>query len=250
MSRSTKWYGWKPSIPDNRDLLFKNLKVNIPAKLPTKVDLSSNCSPVDNQGNLGSCTAHALSGAIEYNEIINKKFIDVSRLFIYYNERVLEHSVQSDSGAQLRDGIASLAKCGVCTETTLPYIISKFTMKPPMSAYKEALQRKITSYHRVLNLQEMKEALAGGLPFVFGFSVYDGFESPTVAKTGLVQLPTVNEGLVGGHAVLAVGYDDTSRRILVRNSWGVDWGLKGYFTLPYEYISNPNLADDFWVIVK
>src|SRR6185369_17362729 len=104
------------------------------------------------------------------------------------------------------------------------------------------------SYHRILTLQQMKQCLAEGYPFVFGFSVYQSFESATVARTGKVELPKADETMVGGHAVCAVGYDEAARRFLVRNSWGAGWGMKGYFTMPYDYLANNNLADDFWTV--
>jgi C1A family cysteine protease len=148
----------------------------------------------------------------------------------------------------IRDGIKTLKKQGVCSETHWPYIISKFTIKPSPKCYKEAMKRQITSYHRILTLDDMRACLADGFPFVFGFTVYESFESQEVASTGFVQMPQFNERVLGGHAVLAVGYDDAQRRFIVRNSWGTDWGQKGYFTMPYEYLANRNLADDLWTI--
>ena len=221
----------------------------IPLRFHQHIDLRPTCSPVENQGNLGSCTGNALAGAIEFLERKdNVPFVDASRLFIYYNERALEGTVKSDAGAMIRDGIKTLKKQGVCSEIRWPYIISKFAVKPSAACYKEALKRQITSYHRILTLDEMRTCLAEGFPFVFGFTVYESFESQEVARTGIVQMPQPNERSLGGHAVLAVGYDDEQKRFIVRNSWGTDWGQKGYFTIPYEYLSNRNLADDFWTI--
>jgi C1A family cysteine protease len=169
-------------------------------------------------------------------------------LFIYYNERALEGTVKSDAGATIRDGIKTLKNLGVCSEQRWPYIISKFSVKPGAACYKEALNRQITSYHRILTLDDMRACLADGFPFVFGFTVYESFESQEVARTGTVQMPQTNERSLGGHAVLAVGYDDIQKRFIVRNSWGTGWGQKGYFTLPYGYLENRNLADDLWTI--
>jgi C1A family cysteine protease len=148
----------------------------------------------------------------------------------------------------LRDGIKTLKKQGVCSEKKWPYVISKFAMKPNPACYKEALNHQITSYHRILMLDEMRTCLAEGFPFVFGFTVYESFESSEVARTGVVSIPQPSECSLGGHAVLAVGYDDGQKRFIVRNSWGTSWGQKGYFTMPYNYLADRNLSDDFWTI--
>ena len=241
-------YGWMPDLPDQRDFLFGAV-YQVPARLPASVDLRSQCSPVEDQGNLGSCTANALVGALEFLEELDKvKFADLSRLFIYYNERVIEHTVKSDSGAQLRDGIKTLAKQGVCTEAKWPYLISKFTVKPPAGCYADAANHQITSYHRLMTIDEMRACLAEGYPFVLGFTVYESFESQAVARTGVLNMPKSGEKVVGGHAVMAVGYDDQQKRFIIRNSWGPAWGQKGYFTMPYDYLSAHNLASDFWTI--
>jgi C1A family cysteine protease len=241
-------YGWVPDLPDQRDILYTAVRA-LPAVLPSAVDLRPLCSPVEDQGNLGSCTGNALAGALEFLEKKDKiKFIDLSRIFIYYNERVIEHTVKSDSGAMIRDGIKTLKKQGVCSEKKWPYVISKFAVKPSPACYKEGLEHQIISYQRILTLDQMRDCLAEGFPFVFGFTVYQSFEWQQVAKTGIVQMPQSDERVVGGHSVLAVGYNDAEQRFIVRNSWGRDWGMKGYFTMPYAYLSDRNLSDDFWVI--
>jgi C1A family cysteine protease len=241
-------YGWLPDVPDQRDYLLSAV-LKVPAKLPRLVDLRPGCSTVEDQGPLGSCTANALAGALEFLERKNKvPFKDFSRLFIYYNERVLEHTINSDSGAMIRDGIKTLAKQGVCSEKNWPYEVSKFKIKPGKDCYQEALEHQITSYHRIITLDEMRACLAEGFPFVFGFAVYESFESQEVSRTGAVPMPKPGERLLGGHAVLAVGYDQAKQRFIVRNSWGAAWGLKGYFTMPYKYLGNRDLSDDFWTI--
>jgi C1A family cysteine protease len=242
-------YGWVPDLPDQRDVLYGLVRRPL-AKLPPSTDLRPLCSPVEDQGNLGSCTGNALAGAVEFLEKKDKvPFVNVSRLFIYYNERVIEHSVNDDAGAMIRDGIKTLAKQGVCSEKKWPYVISKFAVKPSRQCFTEAKDHQVTAYARLQTVNEMRTCLVDGFPFVFGFTVYESFESTRVARTGIVPMPNKSrESMLGGHAVLAVGYDDNTKRFLVRNSWGTDWGMKGYFTMPYAYLADRNLSDDFWTI--
>jgi C1A family cysteine protease len=211
--------------------------------------LRSVCPPVVDQGQLGSCTANALAGALAFLEIKDNLFDNAfSRLFIYYNERVLENTVNSDAGAEIRDGIKTLAAQGACYETTWPYIIAEFTVDPPTVAYTEGSTHLILEYSRILTLADMQACLDAGFPFVFGFTVYESFESDVVTQTGVVPMPGPMESVLGGHAVVCVGYDDTQQRFICRNSWGIDWGQAGYFTIPYAYLTNDNLASDFWTI--
>ncbi|MDE2363066.1 MAG: C1 family peptidase, partial [Hyphomicrobiales bacterium] len=172
-----------------------------------------------------------------------------SRLFIYYNERVIEGTVNQDSGAQIRDGVKSVAKLGAPPESDWPYVISKFQQQPPTTAYNDAKHDVVSAYMRVAqNLVQMQGCLAEGYPFVFGFTVYESFESAAVAKSGVVPMPASNESVVGGHCVVAVGYDNAKRMFIIRNSWGTGWGLKGYCMMPFEYLLTPNLASDFWTL--
>ena len=249
MPRKIKRYGWVRDLPDHRDHLY-SVPFEVLKALPTQVDLRGQCPPVYDQGQLGSCTANAIAAAIEF-ERMRQKLQDFmpSRLFIYYNERVMEGTVDSDSGAQIRDGIKSVATIGDCPEAEWPYDISKFADKPPTSCYNDAAKVKAVSYSSVLqSLNQLKGCLAAGFPFVFGFTVYDSFESQAVAESGVVPMPGPNEQVLGGHAVIAVGYDDSQQRFMVRNSWNTTWGLQGYFTMPYSYLTDANLADDFWTI--
>ncbi|SRR5581483_9120866 len=249
MSYRTSRYGWLPDLPDHRDHLYA-APVEVVGNLPAKKDLRPQCPGIYDQGQLGSCTANAIAAAIEFDRL-KQKISDFtpSRLFIYYNERAMEHTIDSDSGAQIRDGIKSVGKLGDCPEAEWPYEISKFKTKPPKNCYADALKYKAVLYQRVTQtLSQLKGCVASGYPFVFGFTVYESFESAQVAKTGHAHLPRAAEKAIGGHAVMAVGYDDSNNYFIVRNSWGAKWGMKGYFTLPYAYVTDNNLADDFWTI--
>ncbi len=241
-------YGWIPDLPDQRDFPYAQLARAIPS-LPAAIDLRTQCTPVENQGQLGCCTACALVGNLEFIKKMKlKQTINFSRLFLYYNERVLRHTQNSDSGSSIRDGIKTLVKTGDCLENLWPYDITKFAVKPPLKAYQEAQGMEITKYYRLSAQNEMKHTLSLGFPFVFGFAVYESFESPSVSSTGMVPMPAPNERVVGGHAVMAVGYDDTKGYFIVRNSWGSNWGSKGYFFMPYGYFTNSKLSSDFWTI--
>ena len=247
MINRRKRYGWLPDVSDQRDYLYTAIKPVI--RLPRVMDLRTYCSAVENQGNLGSCTANALVGNLEFlDNRIDSVYKDVSRLFIYYNERLLEGTVDYDSGASLRDGIKTLVKTGCCWEKTWPYLVKFFTKKPSSRCYQEARSHCIKSYHRISTLLEMLTCLTEGYPFVFGFSVYESFESRRVAQTGIVQMPKKDERMLGGHAVMVVGFDQRKKRFLIRNSWGDNWGQNGYFTMPYAYLET--LAQDFWTIRK
>jgi C1A family cysteine protease len=238
-------FGWVPDLPDQRDFMYA-APAPFQQNIPPSVDLSNKCPPVYDQGQLGSCTANAIAAAIEFDQ--KRRFVP-SRLFIYYNERVIEGTVGSDSGAQIRDGIKSVATQGAPPEKVWPYDIAKFSVPPPAIAYTDAKADMVTLYQRLIqDLNTMRGCLASGYPFVFGFTVYSSFESATVAKTGIVPMPASGEKSVGGHAVMAVGYNDAKRQFLVRNSWGPGWGLKGYFKIPYAYLTETNLASDFWTI--
>src|SRR5580704_10170246 len=249
MTKRLGSYGWIPDIPDARDHVLH--LSNTASALPPSVDLRPQCAPVYDQGQLGSCTANAIAGAIEFDQRKEQlaEIFTPSRLFIYYNERVIENSVASDAGAQIRDGIKSVASQGVCAETLWPYVEGQFATRPSAPCYKIAKTHPAVNYSRVpQDPNQLKACLAAGYPFVLGITVYESFESEQVAHSGVVPLPQASEIALGGHAVMAAGYDDASQRFLVRNSWGSDWGMGGYFTIPYAYLADDNLASDFWTI--
>lgn len=242
----THTFGWIPDLPDQRDYPF-NLSL---LTVPTVVDLRPNCSPVYDQGQLGSCTAQAIAEAMWYDmKKEGKLLFNPSRLFIYYNERVMENTVNTDSGASIRDGIKTVNKQGVCDEILWPYDISMYRVPPAKDCYVTALLDTALSYQRVARtMLQMQTCLASGLPFVVGISVYASFESGTVAHTGLVPIPSKREQLLGGHAILIVGYDSAAGVFIFRNSWGATWGDKGYGYLPLSYLLDRTLSSDFWVI--
>lgn len=248
--RVIKRYGWIPDLPDRRDRIYEAPLARL-GPLPPRVDLRTTCPLVYNQGLLGSCTANAIAAALQFDQMRQQQsdiFVP-SRLFIYYNERVMEGTVDEDAGAMIRDGIKSVAKLGAPHEALWPYVIAQFRARPSRPAYTDAELHQAVLYQRLIPARDqLKGCLADGYPFVFGFSVYESFETDTVATTGRVPMPKPTERLLGGHAVLAAGYDEKKRRFIVRNSWGQIWGMKGYFTMPYEFLLDPNLCDDFWRI--
>lgn len=214
-----------------------------------KVDLRPRCPSIYDQGQLGSCTANAIGFCYHYDTMNNAKPLCPSRLFIYYNERSMEGTVGSDSGAEIHDGIQSIHDVGVCDESEWGYDISKFTERPPQMCYDEAKKHTTVSYRAVgKSLDELKSALVAGFPVVFGFIVYESFESPEVAKTGMMPMPEGGEPVLGGHAVAMVGFDDVRKVFIVRNSWGEGWGDCGYFYMPYAFITDRDDASDFWTV--
>jgi C1A family cysteine protease len=264
MNRTARRFGWIPDLPDRRDHLF-SAPAPILQKLPRKVNLTKLCPPIYDQGMVGSCTGNAIAAAVQFNRMKNKQepgFIP-SRLFIYYNERAMEGTVNADPGAMIRDGIKSVSKLGVCPETMWPYDGNPFpddpgdgipantrlTHKPSQACYTEAAKHQVISYQRLVqNISQLRGSLAAGYPFVFGVTVYESIYNDSVSQTGDISMPGDGESIVGGHAMLAVGYDDATRVFIIRNSWGKAWGKKGYGTIPYSYLNDSTLASDLWTL--
>jgi len=286
--RTTKRYGWRPDLPDYRDWAYANTHykdwaysnrhllgavvapidtspehavihtsngpVVVPEPdavitvLPEAISMRSKMPPVWNQGQLGSCTAMAASALFQYAHGDGP----YSVLHIYYYERLLEGTVNIDSGAQIRDAIQVLANTGVGLDKDWPYVISNFAVQPPLIELMEATQNKAISYSR-LEPSEYRLCLAQGHPFIIGITVYSSFETPEVAVSGIVPMPQAGDKMMGGHAVCVVGYNNNingKKYYEVRNSWGETWGDQGYFWIPAEYLENPNLATDAWTIRK
>lgn len=242
---SQRKYTWRPDLPDARDHIFHSITTPA-ASVPMLACLPA---PKD-QGNLGSCTANAGTSCIEAEHArLGGVVLPISRLFYYYQERKLEGTVRQDSGAQIRDGVKQAANVGYCREDLWPYKISKFKTAPSHASNADAAQHRITEYLRLSTVDEMMRCLTDGFPITFGFTVYESFESDEVARTGVVPMPGPGEKVLGGHAVVLGGYDDHTRA-RCRNSWGPSWGQAGNFTIPWAYLADRNLSDDFWTIRK
>jgi C1A family cysteine protease len=248
---------------DHHNHLFQYCSFTVPKDgevVPTKVDLSPDMPPVYDQGQLGSCTANACNANFQFQAMKQKEPDQLvpSRLFEYYNSRITQipASPNEDSGASLSVSIECLNKFGVCDEKDYPYVIADFTKKPPGDLYDKAKYHKCFESKRIIpNHDQMKGCLREGFPFVMGVAVYSSFMTLEAGKTGIIPDPkTVDVGkvkaetLLGGHAILCVGYDDETKHYKFRNSWSDKWGDKGYGYLSYEFLTNDNLAYDMWSV--
>lgn len=248
--RNSRKFGWRKDLPDHRDR-YLALHSSKKESLPSTCDLRPQMGfDIYDQGNLGSCTANAIAGAFHFSQLKQGcKDFQPARLYIYYNERAIEGTCDQDSGAAIRDGMVACSKLGVCRETTWPYDVDKFAEKPAPACYSEGKDNLVKAYARVpQTLLDLKACLNEGFPFCFGFLVLSSFMTPEVAKTGKMCMPKDDDGVLGGHAVLCVGYDDDLGCFIIRNSWGADWGVKGHFYMPYEYMCWEQLVQDIWCI--
>lgn len=241
-------YGWRRDLPDPRDHMWGLSLEEQFSLLPAEWSLRDKMPPVYNQGELGSCTANAIGACVEYQEMKQgQPSVMPSRLFIYWNERKLEGTTASDSGAQIRDGIKVVATFGAPPETDWPYDITQFAAEPPPQAYQDA-RKHLASYGRVVqSAHSFQASLFFHRPVVFGFAVFESFES--IGPDGIMPFPDPHrERLLGGHAVVIVGYRQINNQLYfeVRNSWGDGWGDQGYFWMPAEYAITPNACSDFW----
>lgn len=239
--------GWIPDQADARDHIFVEPKVTVKTKaVAPSIDLTAKFGPVESQGNLNSCVGHSVTSAIEAVLGVSDK----SRLFVYYNAREVEWRTSTDSGCGIRSAMSAVAKKGAAAEPLWPYDASKVLAKPPAAAYTDGLSvpPKILAYERVTTLSALKAALNSGLPVVFGFKVYESFRTQT-ASTGICPYPATGEKQIGGHAVVAVGFNDGTGMVKCRNSFGPNWGQAGYFYMPYRWFDNmTTLVSDAWVI--
>ncbi len=240
--------GWKNSLPDFRDY---KMGVTVPATaLPPSADLSSDIDWMYDQSKENSCTCNCGSSLFRFVEKKDKQnIIAPSRNFLYYNVRTIEGDVNKDGGADVRTVLKSLASTGVCSEDVWGYSPQTVLTRPPQTAYDLAVHNKANVYMAVEQTRAaLQGCLASGYPFIFGFSLYQSFDSIWVANGGKVPMPDDSERMIGGHAVMAVGYDDNSHYYKVMNSWGNRWGDHGYFYFPYAYMENFDLTDDIWTL--
>jgi C1A family cysteine protease len=259
--RVIKRLGWRRDLPDQRDFTYAAPPKLAKQNLPGNIDLRQVWNePCFQQGDLGSCTSNAIAGAIEFALFKEgSPSFTPSRLFIYYNERVIEGTVSTDNGAEIRDGIKSVAGVGYCGEdvgspppgcpadSIWPYDITEFADQPPQACYDCAGNHKIGSYLSISqNLADMQGCLGEGFPFIIGFTVYQSFLDMTAPWD--VPMPQQGDIVKGGHAVLVMGYDNGEQLFICRNSWGPTWGDGGYFYMPSAYLLDNNLSSDFWTI--
>ena len=242
--------GWSPSLPDPRDLVADVSEIKVLAEVDPRDDMPD---PYD-QGRLGSCTANAVAGAIEYDRRLDTDSSDdytPSRLDIYWGERKLEHSpLDQDTGAWGRDGFKYARRTGVIPESDWPYDISKFADKPAVDRHE---RHKIGHYKVVpRSVDSFKAVLSNRQTIAIGFTVFESFESHEVARTGVMPMPDVRrEQVLGGHEVLVIGYLNLEPHYaLVRNSWGIDWGIDGYFLMPWSVILDRSMSSDFRTIYR
>lgn len=244
--RDHSWYGCRRDARDANDHLFAAGQDD-----QSPVDLRQWLPPVMDQGPIGSCTAHGVTAAARWHIIRRGTTYDfpMSRLQLYYDSRFLENTESSDSGAEIRDVVKTLAAKGVGHEDLWQYDVNRFAHAPPQAVYDDAVQYRGLEYSRVaVSAPAIRSALHRGLPVIIGVSVYESFESAEVESTGVVPVPKQNEPMVGGHCLLVAGWGQRPGYFTVRNSWGENWGDGGNCYFPERYLGSPTWGSDYWVI--
>jgi Papain family cysteine protease len=217
---------------------------------PRKCDLRSNCSPIDDQTTLGSCSAMSMVGALEFLQRKRRQpSLELSPLYVYYNSRVLANHVAEDSGVRINLAVASVVGQGACEERLWPYDVKKFGERPPETAFTDGDQRgdAAAQFARVSTNDEIMQVLSQGMPVTFA-SWFSGPEMNTAATSGKMDVFTTKRSSDGGHAMVIVGYDEDQKLWLVRNSWGADFGEKGYLWIPFESMTAYTNSYCFWVL--
>ncbi len=250
--RKVAGFGWIRDLPDHRDLRVVRDQAST---FPRTLSLRSEMPPVFDQAQLGSCTGNGIAGVLEHQAMRQGHDHGTpARLWIYYQERVIEGTVSQDAGAQIRDGVKVVAHLGCPPETDWPYSDQNpgpFQGPVPQAASRPAednIYRGLHYYRCPQDLWDMKWCIVNHYPLVFGCSVFQGFESPEVAQTGVVALPSASDQPIGGHCMVIVGYDDARQVFEVRNSWSESWGDAGHCWMPYAYLLDQNLSSDVWSI--
>lgn len=220
------------------------------ASLPERIDLRALCSPIEDQGTIGSCAANAAVGALEYHQRrSNLPDTDLSRLFVYYNARRLAGNEAQDSGTFIHHAMAAILAYGACPEAMWPYQKAMWATRPIDPCYTAASGFAAIMYARAAPGDACKAALVASLPIVFGAVLPAEMLQREAAATGRIEVPRgawPEPG--GGHAMLIVGYDDARGCWLIRNSWGADWGDGGYAQVPYEVMERYGIPGQFWVL--
>ena len=229
---------------DSRDYIARFTKTKEPRQY---VDLRQYASAVEDQLHLGSCVGQAIVGAFELmvNKLFPERFVDLSRLFVYYNARLIDNWQDEDVGAYVRDGIKAVNQWGVCNETLWPYIVDKFAEAPPVESYMEAKTRTLKKYYRIKSLDDCILALNLDYPVVISMHVFNSFYDLELPGRAVLPMPMTWEELIGGHAVTLVGYNLDKKQFIVRNSFGLDWGEQGYFYMPFDYFNTYTM--DNWI---
>jgi C1A family cysteine protease len=244
-----KAYGFRRDERDPRDRIF-TMKLTR-ASLPATVDLRKWMPPIMEQGDIGSCVAHAACSTLQWHvKRAGGPVQPLSRLGLYFFTRQIEGTVLEDAGCEARNCIKAIKKFGVAPETLWPYVESKFKDTPPKDWTKLGDYWNSLTYERVpVNNNSVKTALASGFPVMIGLTLFESFESERVEKTGIVPYPDIDkEGTVGGHEMLAVGYGQKKGYFTVANSWSTEWGDKGYCYIPERIVGSPFFGADYWII--
>jgi len=255
VSTGLSGFGWTKDTAPEKAPRYASIRQIAAKDIPTTLDLRPEMSPVEDQGPINSCVGQAVVGGLEFLQIKagipkNKRFLDMSRMWVYYGARKLYNLQNADKGCFIGHAIILVTDTGVVTEKRWPYTYSRLFQQPPKSLYVAAEKKIVRDYYYLWDHtpDDIKAALAEGYPVIFGTALFTSFRA--VGKDGIVPVPKPGEACIGGHAMLIVGYTD--KYFIVRNSWGTNWGDKGYCYFPFEYFAQNsgayNPGFDFWML--